>query len=94
MSAADLCSLIVATVDGSSLGDGIVLAYGAHPDDAILVPPPTRITVLVVNDNRRRRWFDIIVREADLSGDPTGLFYDPEILATLSRRADRNTPRK
>jgi hypothetical protein len=79
--AASICALIVSKIDG-----GEIYTYGSHPGDAILVPPPTRTMILVV-DCDWPRWFDITVRETSPERDPTGLFFDPEIMAVLTRRA-------
>lgn len=90
MTAARICALIVATLDGVALPEqptSLLYTYGARANDIQLVPSPTRTTILL-DGLAGRRWFDITVREIRPTDDPAvAMLYDPEILAALIHRA-------
>ncbi|GDY29197.1 hypothetical protein [Gandjariella thermophila] len=91
---ADVCGLIIARMDGARSVDwppgARVYTYGSRPGDAVLVPPPTRTTILVAR-GAAQRWFDVSVSEVYPSADPAALF-DAEIIAALSKRAGNPPP--
>ena len=82
--AAGVCALAIDRLDNAVVGRRRVHTYGSHPEDAELVPPPTR-TVLLVTDDDGGHWYELVVRQ--LSPDLVTAICDPEILATLRHRA-------
>ena len=90
MTAARICDLIIARLDGASLHDRpneVIHTYGARPDDDDLVPAPTRAAISLASRDGAP-WFEISVREFHPTGDPAeSLLHDPEIMNILAHRA-------
>jgi hypothetical protein len=92
-SAADLCSLVVRRIDGVGSAEwlgGSVYAYGAGPNDAILVDGDHTTTVLVTYDGSQR-WCWVSVEEF-FPEQVSVLSLDHDVMVSLARRAGVSRP--
>jgi hypothetical protein len=87
LSAADLCSLIANQLEGMTLRAS---AYGAGPNDAVLVGGEHTTTVLSTQGDEPR-WFKIAIQEFHPDTDDP-LWLDYEVLRALARRAGVPAP--
>jgi hypothetical protein len=91
--AGELCRLVITRIDGVGSTEwlgGSVYAYGAGPNDAILVDGEHTTTVLVTHDGRQR-WFKVSVEEFSPE-QVSVLSLDHDVVVSLARRAGVSLP--